>query len=187
MLPVTFETKKEKPDSVAMIVVLDKSGSMGGQKIEMTKEAAKAPLALLKDTDSFGVVAFDYNFYWPVKFQLASNRTAITQAISTIIAGGETNIYPALREAYIQLAGSTNQVKHVILLSDGRSLPDDFDGRVASRLVPCRWHYVSVINAAVEFCQSNLSGLPQVFSARPVKDCLLAVQEIVLHVRAYVF
>jgi len=128
VLPVTFETKKEKPDSVAMIVVLDKSGSMGGQKIEMTKEAAKAPLALLKDTDSFGVVAFDYNFYWPVKFQPASARAAITQAISTIIAGGETNIYPALREAYIQLAGATSEVKHVILLSDGRSLPDDFEG-----------------------------------------------------------
>src|SRR5215471_7861228 len=128
VLPVTFEAKKEKPDSVAMIVVLDKSGSMGGQKIEMTKEAAKAPLALLKETDSFGVVAFDYNFYWPVKFQSAANRQAITQSISSIIAGGETNIYPALREAYIQLAGATTQVKHVILLSDGRSLPDDFEG-----------------------------------------------------------
>src|SRR5207245_6687868 len=54
-------------------------------------------------------------------------RTQITQAISTIIAGGETNIYPALREAYIQLAGASTQVKHVILLSDGRSLPDDFE------------------------------------------------------------
>jgi len=31
-----------------------------------------------------------------------------------------------LREAYIQLAGATTQIKHVILLSDGRSLPDDF-------------------------------------------------------------
>jgi Ca-activated chloride channel family protein len=128
VLPVTFEAKKEKPDSAAMIMVLDKSGSMGGQKIEMTKEAAKAPLALLKDTDSFGVVAFDYNFYWPVKFQSVANRSAIEQAISTIIAGGETNIYPALREAYIQLADAGTQVKHVILLSDGRSLPDDFEG-----------------------------------------------------------
>ena len=128
VLPVTFEAKKDKPDSVAMIMVLDKSGSMGGQKIEMTKEAAKAPLSLLKDTDSFGVVAFDYNFYWPVKFQSVANRASITQAISTIAAGGETNIYPALREAYIQLTGATTQVKHVILLSDGRSLPDDFEG-----------------------------------------------------------
>jgi uncharacterized membrane protein len=126
MLPVTFETKKEKPESVAMIVVLDKSGSMGGQKIELAKEATKAPLELLKDSDRFGVVAFDYNFYWPVRLQQVANRTQIVQSISTIIAGGETNIYPALREAYIQLAGATTQVKHVILLSDGRSLPDDF-------------------------------------------------------------
>jgi uncharacterized membrane protein/uncharacterized protein YegL len=128
VLPVTFEAKKDKPDTVAMIMVLDKSGSMGGQKIEMTKEAAKAPLSLLKDTDSFGVIAFDYNFYIPVKFQSVANRASIIQAISTIAAGGETNIYPALREAYLQLAGASTQVKHVILLSDGRSLPDDFEG-----------------------------------------------------------
>ncbi len=128
VLPVTFEAKKEKPESVAMIVVLDKSGSMGGQKIELAKEATKAPLQLLKDEDRFGVVAFDYNFYWPVRLQSVSNRTQIIQAISTIIAGGETNIYPALREAFIQLTGSSTEVKHVILLSDGRSLPDDFQG-----------------------------------------------------------
>lgn len=128
ILPVTFETKKEKPESVGMIVVLDKSGSMGGQKIELAKEATKAPLELLKEDDNFGVVAFDYNFYWPVKFQSAANKAGMIQSISTIIAGGETNIYPAMREAYIQLAGATTQVKHVILLSDGRSLPDDFEG-----------------------------------------------------------
>ena len=131
MVVISILIEKRNVDpwlAMAMIMVLDKSGSMGGQKIEMTKEAAKAPLALLKDTDSFGVVAFDYNFYWPVKFQSVANRSAITQAISTIIAGGETNIYPALREAYIQLAGASTQVKHVILLSDGRSLPDDFEG-----------------------------------------------------------
>src|SRR5438034_5361758 len=83
---------KEKPDSVAMIMVLDKSGSMGGRKIEMTKEAAKAPLALRKDTYSFGVVAFDYNLCWPVKFQTVANRSTITQAISTHIAAGETTL-----------------------------------------------------------------------------------------------
>src|SRR5207253_10019883 len=51
VLPVTFETKKEKPDTVGMIVGLAKSGSMGGQKIELAKEATKAPLLLLKDED----------------------------------------------------------------------------------------------------------------------------------------
>ncbi len=131
ILPVTFEAKKEKPDSIGMIVVLDKSGSMGGPKIELAKEATKAPLDLLKDTDKFGVVAFDYNFYWPVRLQLIGpNRTAIGQSISSIIAGGETNIYPALHEAFTALAAGGTQVKHVILLSDGRSLPDDYQGLV---------------------------------------------------------
>ena len=131
ILPVTFEAKKEKPNSTGMIVVLDKSGSMGGQKIELAKEATKAPLDLLKDTDKFGVVAFDYNFYWPVRYSdVAGNRGPMTQAISSIIAGGETNIYPALREAYIQLSTTTTEVRHVILLSDGRSLPDDYQALV---------------------------------------------------------
>ncbi len=131
LLPVTFEAKKEKPNSTGIIVVLDKSGSMGGQKMELAKEATKAPLPLMKDTDKFGVVAFDYNFYWPVRFQeIGGNRGPMNQAISSIIAGGETNIYPAVREAYIQLAAGGTEVKHVILLSDGRSLPDDYQGLV---------------------------------------------------------
>ena len=46
ILPVRsdFEKEKEKP-SLAMILVIDKSGSMGGQKIEMAKDAAKSAAA----------------------------------------------------------------------------------------------------------------------------------------------
>ena len=42
ILPVRsdFEKEKEKP-SLAMILVIDKSGSMGGEKIELAKEAAR--------------------------------------------------------------------------------------------------------------------------------------------------
>ena len=50
----------------------------------------------------------------------------INQNISMIVAGGETNIYPALQEAHLELIDSESEIKHVILLSDGRSLPDDF-------------------------------------------------------------
>jgi Ca-activated chloride channel homolog len=126
VLPVTFETKKKKPQSVAMMIVLDKSGSMAGQKLALAKEATKAPLELLQDTDKFGVVAFDYDFYWPVAFQDVANRAAISTAISSIVASGETNAFPALQEAYMQLVKSDSEVKHVILLSDGRSLRNDF-------------------------------------------------------------
>ena len=131
ILPVRFDLERDKT-SVALIIVLDKSGSMGGQKIELAKEASKAAVDVLEDDHLIGIIAFDYNYYWPVRFQSARNREDINQSVSMIIAGGETNIYPALREAHLQLTGIQSEVRHVILLSDGRSLPDDYIGLVES-------------------------------------------------------
>lgn len=129
ILPVTFELERDPP-KVALIIVLDKSGSMGGSKLELAKEASKAAVEVLLDDHMIGLVAFDYNHYWPVELQPAERRDAINEDISTIVAGGETNIYPALREAHERLQSVESEIKHVILLSDGRSLPDDFESLV---------------------------------------------------------
>ena len=53
ILPVrsNFEKEREKP-SLAMVLVIDKSGSMGGQKIELAKDAAKAAVELLGPRDA---------------------------------------------------------------------------------------------------------------------------------------
>jgi hypothetical protein len=125
ILPITFDAKRPHR-SVAMIVVLDKSGSMGGPDFAFTKEAARAPLELLTNTDSFGVLAFDSDYFWAAPFQSAENREDIAHAISTIIPGGETDIYPPLEEAYMQLLNDPSEVKHVILLSDGHTAKDPF-------------------------------------------------------------
>ncbi|HYR42206.1 MAG TPA: VWA domain-containing protein, partial [Terriglobia bacterium] len=90
ILPITFEAKKPHR-SVAMIIVLDKSGSMGGPDFAFTKEAAKAPLQLLADSDRFGVVAFDSEFFWAVPFQDAENRAQMARSINGIVPGGETD------------------------------------------------------------------------------------------------
>jgi Ca-activated chloride channel homolog len=132
VLPVTFDTKKERPKSVAMVVVLDRSGSMAGDKIDLAKEATKAPLELLTRDDFFGVVGFDYVFNWVVPIQSAINKKEITDLVSEIIAAGETNIYPALEAAYTELRKSPSEVKHVILLSDGRTVPGEYDTLVKS-------------------------------------------------------
>src|SRR5438874_199233 len=124
-LPVTFDIKKQ-PDSVAMIVVFDKSASMAGLKLALAKEASKAALQSLRYMDMFGVVAFDYNSYWPITLQ-PKNTNTMTAAIDRIVASGETNAYPALEQAFVQLSASKNDIKHVILLSDGHSLAKDFE------------------------------------------------------------
>jgi uncharacterized membrane protein len=127
VLPVTFDTEKER-QSIAMVVVLDRSGSMAGSKMELAKEATKAPLALLREDDRFGVLTFDYNFQWALKIAEVKNKDEMRDTISRIVATGNTNIYPALKEAYEQLLPAQGETKHIILLSDGQTPAEDFKG-----------------------------------------------------------
>ncbi|MBM4076807.1 MAG: VWA domain-containing protein, partial [Planctomycetes bacterium] len=75
ILPVRsdFEKEKEKP-SLGMVLVIDKSGSMGGEKIEMAKEAARNAAELLGPRDQLRVIAFDGDFFVVSEFQSASNK-----------------------------------------------------------------------------------------------------------------
>jgi Mg-chelatase subunit ChlD len=129
VLPVTFETEKER-ESLSLVIVLDRSGSMAGTKMELAKEATKAPLVDLREEDRFGVIVFDYNYKWEVPLQevTGKNKADMRDTISRIVATGNTNIFPALREAYEQLKESEGETKHIILLSDGQTPADDFRG-----------------------------------------------------------
>ena len=127
MLPITFSVR-ERPEEFALIIVLDKSWSMVGPKIELSKEASKAAVDVLADHHQIGVVAFNNSFDWPVLLQQASNRVWIKNKISTIMPSGHTNIFPALEEAYTSLLEASDHLKHIILLSDGRTYPDDYEG-----------------------------------------------------------
>ena len=49
------------------------------------------------------MLTFDYNFQWALKIAQAKNKDEMRETISKIVATGNTNIYPALREAYEQL------------------------------------------------------------------------------------
>jgi uncharacterized protein YegL len=101
--------------------VIDRSGSMSGEKLEMTKTAATASTELLAPSDLVAVVTFDSAPNVITRLQRAANRIRIASDISKITAGGGTRIAPALQEGFQQLAPARAKVKHVILLTDGQA------------------------------------------------------------------
>ena len=129
VLPVRsdFEKEKEKP-SLAMCLIIDKSGSMGGQKIELAKDAARGAVELLGQKDQIGVIAFDGSPYWISEIRPLSQKSLVADRIAGIQAGGGTTLYPAMEEAFDALQSTAAKLKHVIILTDGYSTPGDFEG-----------------------------------------------------------
>ncbi|TNF28185.1 MAG: VWA domain-containing protein [Deltaproteobacteria bacterium] len=122
VLPVRLDVqRKEDMPGVALMLVIDRSGSMTGPKIELAKQAAIATLDVLQPSDKLGIVAFDSKAELLVHMLRASNRFTIVDNVSRLRPGGGTNIFAALDRAYAELVRTQAKVKHIILLTDGQS------------------------------------------------------------------
>jgi Mg-chelatase subunit ChlD len=132
MLPVSMDMRHRLAmPSIAVILVIDASGSMGPfgleiAKIELAKEISQSVIDLLGERDLVGVIAFDQEVHWLVLPTEARNRDRILELVSRVQAGGGTDMYPALRLAYDYLRQARAKLRHVIVLSDGQTDPGDF-------------------------------------------------------------
>src|SRR5215471_552622 len=134
VLPVSLDVRKKKHfPSLALAIVIDKSGSMNEHqgnavKIELAKEAALAALDSLSERDQACVITFDTEAHIALELTNIDNKRAIHNAVDEISADGGTDIYSGLKQAYDSLLASDAQIKHIIILSDGQSAEGDYPG-----------------------------------------------------------
>ncbi len=133
VLPVDMDVRKRKIfPQTALILVIDKSGSMSEvqgkrEKMALAREAAIVTLDLLSPQDIIGVVAFDSASKWLITPKSASNKKPLADEIASLRAGGGTSLYPALDSSIEKLRELNAPIKHIIVLSDGRTEPGNFD------------------------------------------------------------
>lgn len=113
------------PEGTAVILIIDKSSSMEGRKIELARLAAIGVVDNLRPIDMVGVLIFDNSFQWAVPLRRAEDRALIKRLISGITPDGGTQISPALNEAFRRIMPSNATFKHIVLLTDGISEEGD--------------------------------------------------------------
>jgi uncharacterized protein YegL len=113
------------PEGTAVVLIIDKSSSMEGRKIELARLAAIGVVENLRPIDSVGVLIFDNSFQWAVNLRRADDRAAIKRLIAGITPDGGTQIAPALTEAYQKIVAQSAAYKHIVLLTDGISEEGD--------------------------------------------------------------
>jgi len=102
-------------------IVLDKSGSMRGQKIDYAQQAAIYAINQLNKNDIVSIVTYDSQVNIIVPATKVSNKATINRLIRSIRADGSTALFAGVSKGAAELRKfiSINQVNRVILLSDG--------------------------------------------------------------------
>jgi Mg-chelatase subunit ChlD len=126
VLPVSMELRSEhRKLSLAIVVVLDRSGSMampvagGKKKIDLANMATVQVLDLLNPMDEFGTIAVDSSAHTVLNLCSVDEAKARRNEILRIESmGGGIFVYEALAAAFNMLLKAKAQNRHIVLFAD---------------------------------------------------------------------
>lgn len=108
-------------------LVLDRSSSMRGIRMERVKAAARQTVDRLNPEDRLSIVTFSDKADVLVKSETVTDGSKIKAVINTITPGGGTEIFQGLSAGFQEVKRHFNRkfVNHVILITDGRTYGDE--------------------------------------------------------------
>lgn len=116
---VRHEEAERPPVNIA--IVIDKSGSMSGSKLEQAKEAAIMAVERLGTNDYVSIVAYSDEVEVLIPSSQVTNHTEFRHRIRDLQSNGRTALYAGTKRGIHELESflDANRVNRVILLSDG--------------------------------------------------------------------
>lgn len=155
-----LDIAQSKSIPLSLIMVMDVSGSMGGDKLPQAKAAANTFLSSMRPEDNFTLLAFSDRVR--VVVPATSDLNALRAGVESLQPEGNTAAYDALyRSAELLNETPPGRRRVVVLLTDGADTSSRFSSRVAADVAQKSGALVYTIGLGADAVDGVLKGLSE--------------------------